>query len=175
MLNDSWTNPWKLTTIGLGLIVATAAATSLVVANRTGKDSDKQAAEVSAGRAASRVASSPAAPAAPAAPVAPAAPAVPTRTAIEACNQYAATQAGQRDKTVDTVKDAGIGALAGAALGAAGGAIVGGGRGAGKGAAIGGLVGAGGGTLYGLNENKQHDEHYRETYAACMRSRGYTG
>ena len=42
MLNDSWTNPWKLTTIGLGLIVATAAATSLVVANRTGKDSDKQ-------------------------------------------------------------------------------------------------------------------------------------
>jgi len=170
MLNDSWTNPWKLTTIGLGLIVATAAATGLVVANRTGKDSDKQATEVSAGRAASRVASSPSAPAAPAAPVAPAAPAVPTRTAIEACNQYAATQAGQRDKTVDTLKDAGIGALAGAALGAAGGA-----HGAGKGAAIGGLVGAGGGTLYGLNENKQHDEHYRETYAACMRSRGYTG
>ena len=37
MLNNSWTNPWKLTTIGLGLIVATAAATSLVVANRTGR------------------------------------------------------------------------------------------------------------------------------------------
>jgi len=45
----------------------------------------------------------------------------------------------------------------------------------GKGAVIGGLVGAGGGTLYGLNENKKHDESYRNAYAACMRSRGYTG
>jgi hypothetical protein len=44
-----------------------------------------------------------------------------------------------------------------------------------KGAAIGDLVGAGGGTLYGLNEDEQHDEHYREAYAAWMRSRGYTG
>jgi hypothetical protein len=181
MLNDSWKNPWKLTSIGLGLIIATAAVTGLVVANRTGNDSDKKAVEVSGNRATSRVAGSPAAPAAPTtptvpmAPAAPAAPAVPTRTAIEACNQHAATQAGQRNKTVDTVKDAGIGAVAGAVVGAAGGAIAGGGRGAGTGAAIGGLVGAGGGTLYGLNENKQHDEHYREAYAACMRSRGYTG
>jgi hypothetical protein len=188
MLNDSWKNPWKLTSIGLGLIIATAAVTGLVVANRTGKDSDKKAVEVSGSRATSRVAGSPAAPVAPttptaptapaapaASPAAPAAPAVPTRTAIEACNQHAATQAGQRNKTVDTVKDAGIGAVAGAVVGAAGGAIAGGGRGAGTGAAVGGLVGAGGGTLYGLNENKQHDEHYREAYAACMRSRGYTG
>jgi len=30
---------------------------------------------------------------------------------IEACNQYAAGQAGQRDKTADTIKDAGIGAI----------------------------------------------------------------
>ena len=44
-----------------------------------------------------------------------------------------------------------------------------------KGAVIGGLVGAGGGTLYGLNENKKHDESYRNAYAACMHSRGYTG
>jgi hypothetical protein len=200
MLNDSWKNPWKLTSIGLGLIIATAAVTGLVVANRTGKDSDKKAVEVSGDRATSRVAGSPAAPAAPttptapttpaapitptaptapaaptASPAAPAAPAVPTRTAIDACNQHAATQAGQRNKTVDTVKDAGIGAVAGAVVGAAGGAIAGGGRGAGTGAAIGGLVGAGGGTLYGLNENKQHDEHYRDAYAACMRARGYTG
>jgi hypothetical protein len=188
MLNDSWKNPWKLTSIGLGLIIATAAVTGLVVANRTDKDSDKKAVGVSGDRATSRVAGSPAAPAAPttptapmgqaaptASPAAPAAPAVPTRTAIEACNQHAATQAGQRNKTVDTVKDAGIGAVAGAVVGAAGGAIAGGGRGAGTGAAIGGLVGAGGGTLYGLNENKQHDEHYREAYAACMRARGYTG
>jgi hypothetical protein len=32
-----------------------------------------------------------------------------------------------------------------------------------------------GGTLYGLNENKKHDESYRNAYAACMHSRGYTG
>ena len=32
-------------------------------------------------------------------------------------------------------------------------------------AAIGGVVGAGGGTLYGLNQNKQHDERYRAAYA----------
>ena len=41
MLNSSWTNPWKLTTIGLALIGATALVTGLVVANRSGKDSDK--------------------------------------------------------------------------------------------------------------------------------------
>jgi len=72
------------------------------------------------------------------------------------------------------VKDAAIGAVVGAAVGAAGGAVAGGGKGAGKGAAIGGMVGAGGGTLYGLNANKQHDEHYRAAYSSCMRSRGYT-
>jgi hypothetical protein len=32
---------------------------------------------------------------------------------------------------------------------------------------------ASGGTLYGLNENKKHDERYRDAYAACMQSRGY--
>jgi uncharacterized membrane protein len=80
-----------------------------------------------------------------------------------------------RDKTMDTVKNGAIGAVAGAVLGAAGGAIADGGSGAGKGAAIGGLVGAGGGTLYGLNENRKHDEHYRDAYSACMRSRGYVG
>ncbi|PYN98063.1 MAG: hypothetical protein DMD91_16050 [Candidatus Rokuibacteriota bacterium] len=57
----------------------------------------------------------------------------------------------------------------------AGGAIADGGKGAGKGAAIGGVVGAGGGSLYGLNQNKQHDEKYRAAYGACLRSRGYAG
>ena len=98
----------------------------------------------------------------------------PTPAAIDACNQWAAQQVGSRDKTVDTVKDAGIGVLVGAAVGAAGGAIADGGKGAGKGAAIGGVLGAGGGTLYGLNENKKHDEAYRAAYGRCMRSRGYT-
>jgi len=64
--------------------------------------------------------------------------------------------------------------VVGAAVGAAGGAIADGGKGAGKGAAIGGVVGAGGGTLYGLNENRKQDQQYRAAYASCMRSRGYT-
>ena len=172
MLNSSWNNPWKLTSLGLGLVAATALATGLVVANRTGKESDKTASvEVGARRPAPRVAGSQAPAVAPAVPT----QSAPTQSAIEACNQYAASQAGQRNKTMDTVKDAGIGAVAGAALGAAGGAIADGGKGAGKGAAIGGLVGAGGGTLYGLNENQKHDERYRSAYGACMRGRGYTG
>ena len=82
-------------------------------------------------------------------------------------------QVGGRDKTAEVVKDAAIGALIGAGVGAAGGAAASGGKGAGKGAAIGGIVGAGGGTLYGLNENKKHDEAYRAAYARCMASRGY--
>jgi hypothetical protein len=176
MAGGNWNNPWKMTTIALALVGATALATGLVVANWTGKASDKQATVAdkqpavgtAPGSAAPRVASSQAPAAAPA-------PAVPTQSSIAACNQAAATQSGQRNKTVDTVKDAGIGAIAGAAVGAAGGAIAGGGKGAGTGAAIGGLVGAGGGTLYGLNENQKHDQRYRDAYASCMRARGYTG
>ena len=33
--------------------------------------------------------------------------------------------------------------------------------------------GIGRGTLYGVNESKQHDERYRRVYASCMRARGY--
>ncbi|OLC17827.1 MAG: hypothetical protein AUH29_00615 [Candidatus Rokubacteria bacterium 13_1_40CM_69_27] len=69
---------------------------------------------------------------------------------MNACNEYAARQAGpqreQRDKVVDVAKDA----------------------------AIGGILGAGGGTLYGINENRKQNEQYRTAYASCMRTRGYT-
>jgi hypothetical protein len=65
--------------------------------------------------------------------------------------------------------------VARAPAGAAGGAIAGGGKGAGTGAAIGGLVGTGGGTLYGLNENRRYDERYRDACAAWMGWRGHTG
>jgi hypothetical protein len=174
MTGGNWNNPWKLTTIALALVGATALATGLVVANWTGKAADKQA-RVADNQPAVATAPGSAAPRVAQAPAAAPAPAVPTQSAIAACNQAAATQSGQRNKTVDTVKDAGIGAIAGAAVGAAGGAIAGGGKGAGTGAAIGGLVGAGGGTLYGLNENQKHDQRYRDAYASCMRSRGYTG
>jgi len=164
-------NPWKMTAIGMAVVMVTALVTGLVVANWTGGDRVAQeqksqpkpqtAMPVHKPQAATpaRVAS---------------ASTVPTSSAIEACNKYAASEAGSRDKTMEVVKDGAIGAVVGAAVGAAGGGIAGGGKGAGKGAAIGGIVGAGGGTLYGLNENKKHDESYRAAYSSCMRARGYT-
>ena len=171
MTNESWKNPWKLVTVGMALVIVTVVATGLVVANWGGRDSDKKAVDVSSGRATPRVATPSAVPAVPAAPTT---AGIPTQSAIDACNQSAAAQAGQRENTKDTVIAGAIGAVAGAAVGAAGGAVVAGGSGAGKGAVIGGLVGAGGGTLYGLNENKKHDESYRNAYASCMHARGYT-
>jgi hypothetical protein len=151
-------NPWKLTAIAMGAVMATALVTGLVVANWTGGDRAAQEQKVAQATPA-RVASVPAAP---------------SQSAIAACNKYAASEAGSKDKTMEVVKDGAIGAVVGAAVGAAGGAIAGGGKGAGKGAAIGGVVGAGGGSLYGLNENKKHDERYRAAYASCMRARGFT-
>ena len=166
MSNGGWNNPWKLTAVGMALVVVTALATGLVVANLSGKDSErsKAADTTSSVRTAPRSVAT-----------ASSSPSVPTQPVIAACNQQAASRVPSRDKTMDTVKDGAIGAVAGAVVGAAGGAIAGGGSGAGKGAAIGGLVGAGGGTLYGLNENRKHDEQYREAYGACMRSHGYIG
>jgi len=170
MSDGGWNNPWKLTAVGMALVVITALATGLVVANWSGKGAGSQkAVDVT-----SPVRTAPRSPATASSPAAPT-PAVPTQSIIATCNQRATTQVPSRDKTLDTVKDGAIGAVAGAAVGAAGGAIAGGGSGAGKGAAIGGLVGAGGGTLYGLNENRKHDEQYREAYSACMRSHGYVG
>ncbi len=189
MSEQSW-NPWKMTAIGMALVIATALVTGLVVANWSGSEGDKKTAAVEApaksaavvpARSAApvRVASAPQPSAMPQAASAPAAVAqassAPTQSAIDECNRYAANHTGSRSKTKDTLKDVGVGALIGAAVGAGGGAIAGGGKGAGTGAAIGGLLGAGGGTLYGLNENKKHDEQYRAAYASCMNSRGYTG
>jgi len=166
---NGW-NPWKMTSIAMALVMATALVTGLVVANWSSSPTAPPKA----------VAERPTAPPKavaerPRAAAQPAMPAMPTQQAVAACNEYAAAQTGQHDKTMEVVKDAAVGAVVGAAVGAAGGAIAGGGKGAGKGAAIGGIVGAGGGTLYGLNENKKRDERYRDAYAGCMRSRGYTG
>jgi hypothetical protein len=144
----------------MALVIVTVVATGLVVANWGGTESDTKVVDVTTTSAV---------------PAVPTTAGVPTQSAIDACNQSAAGQAGQRENTKDTVIAGAVGAVAGAAVGAAGGAVVAGGSGAGKGAVIGGLVGAGGGTLYGLNENKKHDESYRNAYAACMHSRGYAG
>jgi len=154
-MNGSW-DPWKVTAIAMALMMATALVTGLVVANRAGDDTRAAVSTGTASAPAPRVAQP---------------STIPPQAAVDACNRYAASQTGDRDKTAEVVKDAAVGAVVGAAVGAAGGAIAGGG----KGAAIGSVVGAGGGTLYGLNESKKHDERYREAYAGCMRSRGYAG
>lgn len=172
--NSTWGNPWKLTAIGMALVIVTALVTGLVVANWSGNQADRQAVAVGTTPPPPPVAAS-GAPRAAAAPAPQRVSTVPTQASIDACHQSAAAQVGQRDKTVEVVKDGAIGALAGAAIGAAGGAIADGGKGAGKGAAIGGILGAGGGSLYGLNENQKHNQRYREAYASCMRSRGYNG
>jgi hypothetical protein len=169
---DNAPNPWKLTAIGMALVVVTALITTMVVANWSGRSAaPPDAVSASPAMPASATAPTPFAVVAPAQP----APAVPSKVAIDACNRYAATRPSTNDKTVEVVKDGAIGAAIGAAVGAAGGAIADGGKGAGTGAAVGGVVGATGGVLYGLNENKKKDERYRHAYASCMRSRGYAG
>ena len=163
-------NPWKMTAIAMALVMATALVTGLVVANLTGKSEPERAAET-----VSPAETPKAAPAKPARVATAPRSTTPSAAVVDACNRQAAQQSGSHDKTMEIVKDAAVGAVVGAAVGAAGGAIAGGGKGAGKGAAIGGVVGAGGGTHYGLNENRKNDERYRDAYATCMRARGYQG
>jgi hypothetical protein len=171
---STW-NPWKATAIGLALVMSTALITGLVVANYTGSDRDRKSEAKTSSEKTYSAAKPPARTASTQNTHQATTPMVPTQAAVDACNQWAAQQTGPQDKTMEVVKDGAVGAVVGAAVGAAGGAVAGGGKGAGKGAAIGGVVGAGGGALYGLNENRKHDERYRAAYAACMRGRGYTG
>jgi hypothetical protein len=153
MSNNNW-NPWKMTAIGMALVIVTALATGLVVANWYGNDKLRPVTSTSRGSVR---------------PVA----TTPSASDIDVCNQYAKASAG--DKTTEVVKDALIGGALGAGVGAAGGAIAGrGGRDVGKGAAVGGVVGATVGTLYGLNEANKNDARSVEAYRACMRGRGYT-
>ena len=189
-------NLWKLTALAVVLVATTAVVTGLVVAYWSGGATElalmhaavspppappfvpsrPPAAPAHQSRVAAtpQVAANPGPPVRPQPVVNPQTPRVPTQEVIDACNRSAAEAAGQQDKTTQVATDALIGAVAGAAVGAAGGAIAGGGKGAGKGAAIGGVLGTGGGALYGLNEAKKQDERYRDAYAVCMRSRGYS-
>src|SRR5689334_6612245 len=122
MTGTGW-NPWKLTAIGLGLAVAVALITGVVVANWSGHAATQTVATPSSATPKTRVAQiTPAAPAAP--PAAAAAPVgLPSQATIDACNEQAA-QAAPQSKTTVLVKDGAIGAVVGAAVGAAGGAIV---------------------------------------------------
>ena len=81
----------------------------------------------------------------------------PSPADVEACNQYAKAQAG--DKAIEVVKE-------GAAAEA--------GRGAGRGVANSGMVTAAAGTLQGINERKKNDARYVEAYRACMKGRGFS-
>jgi len=157
-------DPWKVTAIAIALVMVTALVTG-VVASWTGPDGPGRLAPnvESLKAAALRMALAPQS----------SAQATPSRSTIEACNRQATDQVAA-DKTTEVVRDAAIGAVLGAAVGAAGGALADGGKGTGKGVALGGLVGAGGGTVFGLNENRKHDARYRDVYARCMRSRGYS-
>ena len=166
MTSTEW-NPWKMTAIGLGLVVAAALITGVVVANWSGHEGPQKVV-TSPATTKTHVAAAQVAPAAVVAPPV----GLPSQAVTDACNQQAA-QAAPQSKTTVLVKDGAIGAVVGAAVGAAGGAIVDGGSGAGKGAVIGGVLGAGGGALYGVNENRKTDERYRTAYASCLRSRGY--
>src|SRR5438132_12379743 len=127
---------FKVGAIAMALVVRPAPVTGLVAANGVGTQTKPPVTTRPASLPARRQAQM---------------PAFPTQAVVDACNEYAAAQAGDRDKTADTVKKGAVGAVVGAALGAAGSAIAAGGKGAGRGAAIGGVPGAGGGTLYGLN------------------------
>ena len=160
-LEQPW-NPWKITTLGLIGVVATALITGVVVANYTGNQQ----------------AESPPAPPPPqqyarqAEPASrPQAPARPAAADVEACNQRASAVA--HDRTKETLTDALIGGALGAGVGAIGGAIAHGGDGAGKGAGIGGLLGVTAGTLYGLNQSNQQDARATAAYRACMKRRGF--
>ena len=180
------TNVWKMTSIGLVIAAIAAVVTGIVVANRSSSVDSKLAAPSASTSTTTdpRVAQAPTTSAAPApsasAPGGPstASKGVPPQSVVAECNRVAGDMSGperdRNDKIVNAAKDAGIGALGGAAVGALGGGIAGGGKGAGKGALIGGLVGAGGGSLYGIWDNKKHDEFFRDAYARCMKAKGYT-
>lgn len=185
-------NLWKLTTIGLFVVAATALITGVVVAHYAGNEKpDPTSAETEAATERIGLRSTQSLPPAPMeqgeqapappvpptprgehrGPVAQVASAQPAAADIRACNRYANSIG--RNKTAETLSGALIGGAVGAGLGAAGGAIAGGGGGAGKGAGIGGLVGVAAGTVYGLNKANQHDARAAAAYQACMKRRGY--
>jgi hypothetical protein len=179
MADSTW-NRWKVTAFALMILLVTVLVTGLVVANRgpSGTADRKVESGMTNGKGAgARTTAQTARRTAAPAPATVGAPQpvsnVPTQDVVAGCNRYAGAQAGPHDKALEIAKDAIIGGAVTAGVGAAGGAIAGGGKGAGKGAAIGGAVGVAGGALYGINENRKHDEAYRAAYSRCMQSRGY--
>ena len=177
---DRW-NPWKMATVGLLVVLATALVTGVVVAHYVGgsRPQPEVAAEAGVpaqpGAAPEQQATDQQASAEPQTTARPERRAEqvagqPSPADVRECNRYAS--AASRDKATETLKDGLLGGALGAGLGAASGAIAGGGGGAGRGAGIGGLVGAAAGTLYGLSEGNR-SASAAAAYRACMKRRGY--
>jgi len=129
-------HPWRMTTIGMALLVVTAVIAGFLVAGW-------------GPRAGLEALFSPVIPAPPAASHPKVVAQSPAPADVEACNQYAKAQAG--DKAIEVVKE-----------------------GAGKGAVNGGMVSAAAGTLHGIDERKKNDARYVEAYRACMKGRGFS-
>ena len=155
------TNPWKLATIGLGIIGVTALGTGLTTAWMLRPTPPTEAEVVpmpAPARPALRHAVAPAARPAPAvaraatpprvAPVTQARAAAPAVTPVASTAAPADCTTGG-DRALRIAKPGALGVLLGAGLGAASGAIADGGKAAGKGALIGGIAGAALGTGYG--------------------------
>lgn len=98
MTENAW-NPWRITAIGMAVVVVAALATGLLVASWTEPEPDRGTLRKPAPRAA--------APASRAVGVASAVPTTPSKSSIEACNRYAASEtdrpAGTREKIVEVV------------------------------------------------------------------------
>ena len=138
------TNPWKVATIGLGLVGVTVLSTGLTTAwmlRPTAPAEAETAAVVTPARPAARYVSVPA-------PVV-ARAATPTSVTPVSSTAVPADCSTGGDRALRIAKPGALGALLGAGLGAAGGAIADGGKAAGKGALIGGIAGAALGTGYG--------------------------
>jgi hypothetical protein len=88
MAEDTW-NPWKMTVVGMMLVITTAVVTGLVVASWAPEEEHGMVETVVAARADR------------------AAAVFPSRAETDACNQYAKAQAG--DKAIEVVKDGGQG------------------------------------------------------------------
>lgn len=160
-------NPWKLTTIAIGLVAATALTAGLTTAYIMRGAEPVSAAPGSAENATAetRVTAPRLAPVPSrstitarreAVPAPPAAPPAPTMVAGRPTPVSAAAPdcATTSDRVWRIAKPGLLGAVLGAGVGAAGGAIADGGKAAGKGAAIGAIVGTTAGAAYGAYRTK---------------------
>lgn len=151
-------NPWKLATVAVGLIVATAFTSGLTTAYlmdsaRESGSTVSAKADVARGDRAIAAARPTYAQARTTLAGGPARPAPVARAPRPTPVAYPSSVPADCDTTGDRIwriaKPGALGGLLGAGVGAAGGAIADGGKGAGKGALIGGLVGAAAGSIYG--------------------------